>query len=267
MEGLKVLKIKIYQPQAHYRIPFTYKRRHTYPVPPYSTVLGLIANVLGIRNVPGQEEPCIKSDCDCDYHKLKKLKLAICGNFQSKSTEYVWLRNLHKDYHRQRFGVVHNRSVSGRVEHIGGQSPILVDVLNDVTILIYVYQKDESFLEKIKLNFENPTKRSGVLHLGRAEDWIVPEKIDFVGLVMKQINGNYGYFFWIPAKSFGISNHCLDKVAGITYDLPTFYRIRKGFRVFSYLPAKLNDGDIADIQTYFDESEGLPVFFANLEEV
>lgn len=46
----QVLKIKIYQPDAHYRIPFSYQRRFTYPIPPYSTVKGLICNVMGIKS-------------------------------------------------------------------------------------------------------------------------------------------------------------------------------------------------------------------------
>lgn len=267
MESLKALRIKIYQPQAHYRIPFTYQRRHTYPIPPYSTVLGLIANVLGIKNLPDQEEPCMKIDCDCDYHKLKEIKLAVCGNFQSRTTEYIWLRNLSEEYHKKRFGTVENRSVSGRIEHIGGQSPCLIDILNDVTILIYLHHEDESFLEKIKTSFENPVKRSGVMHLGRAEDWIVPQQIEFVQLVRRRINGNYGYFFWVCKRSFGVSDSEIEKVNGVTYNLPTFYKIREGFRIFSYLPTKLNDGDMADIETYFDEKEGLPVFLALLGEV
>jgi CRISPR-associated protein Cas5, N-terminal domain len=69
MSSLKTLRLKIYQPQAHYRVPFTYQRRHTYPIPPYSTVIGLLCNVLGIRNLEGDGEP--KSE---DYEKLKNCK-------------------------------------------------------------------------------------------------------------------------------------------------------------------------------------------------
>lgn len=50
-----ILRIRIYRPQAHYRVPFTYQRRHTYPIPPYSTVIGFLCNVLGIDD-QGKEE-------------------------------------------------------------------------------------------------------------------------------------------------------------------------------------------------------------------
>ncbi|MEM4314681.1 MAG: CRISPR-associated protein Cas5, partial [Thermoplasmata archaeon] len=86
---MRSLKLKIYQPHAHYRIPFTYQRRHTYPIPPYSTVIGLLCNILGIRNIEGKEEPCMNQNCSCDYHKLKNIKISICGKFESKTTEYI----------------------------------------------------------------------------------------------------------------------------------------------------------------------------------
>lgn len=170
---IPLLKIKIYQPQDHYRIAFSYQRRYTYPLPPYSTVLGLIANVPGIRNLPDQEEPCIKEDCNCDYHKLKKIKILICGNFKSKSTEYTWLRNLNEKSHINRFGSVNNRYVSG---HIGGQMPCLIDILNDVDLMIYLYHEDLSFLENIIRNFERSKSRAFQFHLGKAENLIVIKK-------------------------------------------------------------------------------------------
>jgi len=263
---IEVLKIKIYQPQAHYRIPFAYQRRHTYPIPPYSTVLGLIANILGIRNVPGQEEPCIKENCNCPYHKLKKIKISICGNFSSKSTEYIWLRNLNKDEHIKRFGVVKNRFFSGHIEHIGGQIPCSIDILNDVHVLIHIYHEDRKFLEEIKERFENPINRSSPLHLGRAEDWIFLEELKFVNLKTCEIGGNYNYFFWVPEKVFNLRDKIkLEEIDGLIYNLTTFYKIRDGIRNFDYIKVKLNDGNLGDISTYFDSQEEVPIFLADLK--
>ncbi len=264
-EKLRFLKIKIYQPQAHYRIPFTYQRRHTYPIPPYSTVLGLIANVLGIRNVPGQEEPCIKENCNCNYHKLKEIKISICGKFIAKTSEYTWLRNLKKDYHINRFGAVENRFVAGHIEHIGGQVPSIIDILNEAKILIYLYHHDEDFLEKIKNSFENPTSPRSPLHLGRAEDWIVIEDLTYIDPIKDEINGNYKYFFWIPEKIFLNEDFNLEKVEGLIYNLPTFYKIKDGIRIFSYIKTKLNDGNLGEIVSFLDEKEDIPIFLADLK--
>jgi CRISPR-associated protein Cas5, N-terminal domain len=79
---MKILKLKIYQPTAHYRIPFTFARRHTYPIPPYSTVIGLICNVLGIADQKNE-----------NFEKIKNgLSLAIYGEYEFLNREYVWLR-------------------------------------------------------------------------------------------------------------------------------------------------------------------------------
>lgn len=266
---MKVLKIKIYQPSAHFRVPFTYQRRHTYPIPPYSTVIGFLCNILGIKNERGAGEPCEEKNCSCDYHKLKKIKISICGSFDCKTTEYMWFRNLEKRSHISRFGSIENRYVGGHIEHIGGQQPVLIDILNEVNLSIYLYHEDKKFLEKIKKSIENPQNRIYPLHLGRAEDWIVIKELDDeVELKINDIEGNYNLFFWIPEKFFKTNEIKIDfkRVKGLLHTLPTFYKIIDGTRGFCYTRVKLNDGDLGEIKTFYDEIENLPVFFADFEE-
>jgi len=71
MQAMKALLIQIYQPTAHFRIPFTYQRRHTYPIPPYSTVIGLLCNLLGIYY---HDENDDEATIDDNYVKLKNVK-------------------------------------------------------------------------------------------------------------------------------------------------------------------------------------------------
>ncbi|MCX7640471.1 MAG: CRISPR-associated protein Cas5, partial [Pyrinomonadaceae bacterium] len=122
------LRIEIYQPQSHYRIPTTYQRRHTYPIPPYSTLIGFLCNTLGINDQRLKRK--IDEEEICLYDELKKIKISIAGCFESKVTEYIWFRNLSKEKHEKRFGYAENRYIGGHIEHIGGQSPILIDTLN-----------------------------------------------------------------------------------------------------------------------------------------
>jgi CRISPR-associated protein Cas5t len=278
-DSLKVLKIKIYQPQAHYRMPFTYQRRHTYPIPPYSTVIGLLCNLLGIRNNNGDGEPN-----DDNYLKLKNIKISIAGTFESKTTEYIWLRNLSKESHISRFGSYTNRYVGGHIEHIGGQMPAPTDILNDVRLWIYLYHKDESFLdhkgktflEEIKDSFENPNNRISVLHLGRAEDWIVIEDLKFVELKYRKIGGDFKKFFWIPKDLYLPNNKNINnweehykKIEGIAYRITTYYKLQNGIRNFDYVEVKLNSGELSfcelNMEVLFDEEENLPIFLANLQ--
>ncbi len=263
--GIEVLRIKIYQPQAHYRIPFTYQRRHTYPIPPYSTVIGLLCNLLGIRNYEGTGEPIE----DENYRKLKNLKISICGKFESKSTEYTWFRNLSAKAHNKRFVVPENRYVGGQIEHIGGQSPVRIDILNDVYLWIYLYHEDREFLEHIELSLENPSNRIGPIHLGRAEDWIVIDGIDFVNVDMDDACGDFEVFVWVPENIYLPNGASFDfnNFGGLIYNIPTFYRLGgSGAREFNYERVKLSDGLLQGISFYYDTEEDKPIFLLNNTE-
>lgn len=264
---MKLLRIKIYQPQAHYRMPFTYQRRHTYPLPPYSTVIGFLVNALGIWN----------QDDDLYKNGIKKLKISIAGKFESKITEYIWFRNLSKEKHTNRFGCIENREINGHIEHIGGQAPMPIDVLNNVSLVIYLCHTDTNYLNKIQEGICNPKNRLEVLHLGRAEDWIVfenePELLSIDNFEFKRRDADYKYFFWIPEKIFQIDNYEIDyqKFDGLLYNLPTFYEIdnyqttfnRYGERKFDYIRTKLNDGKIKEALLMLDKELKLPIFLGD----
>lgn len=267
---MKLLRIKIYQPNAHYRLPFTYQRRHTYPIPPYSTVIGFLINAMGLYKQTGE-----------DFENLKKLKISIAGRFDSKITEYIWFRNLSKQKHEDKFGYVKNRENNGHIEHIGGQSPMRIDVLNEMHLVIYLAHEDEDFIKKLKEVLSNPKDRLEILHLGRAEDWIVfeeePKLIAEENLMYERRDANYKHFFWIPEK-FRIKNgngweiKNSDNFEGLLYNLPTFATIenyentfnRHGKRHFDYVRTKLNDGLIKEEKILFDNETKLPIFLGEL---
>jgi CRISPR-associated protein Cas5t len=260
------LRLRIYQPQAHYRVPFTYQRRHTYPIPPYSTIIGFLCNVLGYDGIPVEHE------------KLKKIKISIAGRFESKTTEYTWFRNLAKSAHVERFGSVENRSVGGHVEHIGGQSPISIDVLNDVRLVIHLAHEDCSFLKDIRSSLENPISRLEVLHLGRAEDWIVIEELSKVMCISSfevcRIDADFRHFLWIPEQFYAPKASVSDFASyeGLRYRLTTFWTVedyattrnRHGRRIFEYITVKLSDGLLKGKKFLFDKECNPPVFLAIL---
>lgn len=268
---MNLLRVKIYQPSAHYRLPFTYQRRHTYPLPPYSTVIGFLINVLGIWN---QEDNFYKEG-------IRKLKISLAGKFDSKITEYIWFRNMGKKYHLDRFSYLNNREINGTVEHPGGQSPMRIDVLNNVHLLLYLGHKNVDLLKKIIAELSNPINRLEILHIGRAEDWIVleeePKLLNDSQISYEQHGGNFKHFFWIPQnfyvhvnESWEIVNN--DNFDGLLYNLPTFSTIegyeenynRHGKRTFEYVRTKLNDGLIIGQKLMIDKELNLPIFLGDL---
>ncbi|MFA3783389.1 type I-B CRISPR-associated protein Cas5b [Melioribacteraceae bacterium 4301-Me] len=268
---MHLLRIKIYQPNAHYRLPFAYQRRHTYPLPPYSTVIGFLINVLGIWN---QEDNFYKEG-------IRKLKISLAGKFDSKITEYIWFRNMSKKAHIGRFSYVENRENNGTIEHPGGQSPMRIDVLNDVHLLIYLGHKDIDVLKRISEEISNPINRLEILHLGRAEDWIIleeePKLLEDSQLAYEQHGGNFKHFFWIPQNFYVLENESWklvsnDSFEGLLYNLPTFSSIegyeenfnRHGKRTFEYVRTKLNDGLIIGQKLMIDKELNLPIFLGDL---
>lgn len=261
-----VLKIKIHQPTAHYRVPFSYQRRFTYPIPPFSTVKGMICNLMGIRD-----------DSDELFNKIKKgLSLAIYGRYESIVKEYVWFRNIEKDSHVRKFNSVWNRIIDTIPQHPGGQMPVTIDVLQNVNLLIYIYHPESVFLEEIKRAFENPKRRLSTIHLGRSEDWLVIEEIMYpVKLRQSSMSTiDLNYFTWIPAKEFANEDFIgekyddfFDNLNGNLFRLPVFYKITDdNQRVFSeYITVKLFESrSFKGDNFYIDIDENIPLIFSKL---
>lgn len=269
---MRVLRLKIYQPHAHYRVPFTFSRRHTYPIPPYSTVIGLVCNVLGIKGPIEDPESKIES-LEISFREFAdNLYLAICGKFESMTREYIWLRNLcltGDAGHLARFGSATNRIYDHVPEHPGGQMPTRIDVLEGVRLRIYIAHKNDEVTERIKEAFRNPERRIDPLHLGRAEDWIVfdgnPEESIKIIDPIKQVKlyGQGNFFTWIPDyraryggedfKYVGVNlngnnsdmknfKNFFDKIQGSYHLISSFYKLKDRIRLFEYIPVKLFEG-------------------------
>lgn len=260
----KVLKIKIHQPNAHYRVPFSYQRRFTYPIPPYSTVKGLICNLMGI-----------KDEDDERLTKIKGLSLGIYGRYESLTKEYIWFRNLSKDSHISKFHSVTNRILDNIPHHPGGQIPITIDVLHNVNLIIYIYHPEEDFLKSIKDAFEYPSNRLSIIHLGRSEDWLVFQEIKLPVKLIKDSSMSIRYYTWIPSKEYAEEDFInedygdfFDRLNGNIFRLPTFYKITdNNQRVFDeYVTVKLYEGgSFKKHEFYIDSDENTPIIFTKLK--
>jgi CRISPR-associated protein Cas5t len=259
----QVLKVRIHQPDAHYRVPFSYRRRFTYPIPPYSTIKGLICNLMGIRD-----------DKDAEFKKLQQgLSLAICGTFESIVKEYIWFRNLKNKRHIAKFNSATNRIMDGVPQHPGEQMPVTIDVLHNVDLSVYIYHPE--LMDKIKSAFENPSNRLSSLHLGRSEDWIVIKEIEKIPIGKYRLR-HLSLFTWLPSLSDMDDEFVPDKESykkfyeqanGNLFRLPTFYSITENNqRVFTkYIEVKLFEkGGFKAQEFYIDNSEMIPVFFAKM---
>ncbi len=265
MKVKNVLKVKIYQPDAHYRVPFSYQRRFTYPIPPYSTVKGLICNLMGIRD-EGDEK----------FVQLRDgLSMAIYGKYDNIVKEYTWFRNLSKKSHEQRFHSLKNRFIDNVPQHPGGQTPVKTDVLHNVDLLIYIHHSDDNFLKEIASFLKSPEKRTTIIHLGRAEDWLVFKEIKMIELIESNAI-KIPFFTWLPSKEFVNNDFLLfsdyedffERINGNIFRLPMYYIIIKyNQRIFNkYITVKLFEGGSFRRQKFYCDSEeaNLPIIFTDL---
>ena len=68
---MKILKLKLFQESACYKKPFAFKVSETYPLPPYSTVIGMFHKIIGAKS--GEYYP---------------MNISIQGDYESIFSDY-----------------------------------------------------------------------------------------------------------------------------------------------------------------------------------
>jgi len=253
----KTLKIKIFLPSAQFRYPFTYQKRYSYPIPPYSTVLGFLTNLFN----PKREKP---------LEEIKQifegLEIAVSGEFETKTVNQYWFRNLSKDAHNKRFHSPQNRYLDFQIEHPGGQSTIKLEVLRNVKVFVYL-RGDEDKLKQIERRInEELGEVIETPHLGRAEDFISDVKAIFVNLQKEYFFGRVNRYSWIPQEE--VQKLGIDRPLGLLQKIPLCLIQKEPYRIFKFKKVYLNDGLFSPYtikkKVWVDPSEDQPVFFTKI---
>lgn len=112
---MKALRLEIFQETACYKKPFAFKALETYPLPPYSTVKGMLHSILKAEEyIP--------------------MKISIAGDYESIFNSYNTMRFYKKD------------SVTSM--------PINTNMLLNVSLIIHINASDD-ILEKLINGIEN----------------------------------------------------------------------------------------------------------------
>lgn len=225
---MRAIRLKIKQPTANYRVEMYFKNRYSYPLPPYSTVIGMLHNLCGFK----------------EYHKMR---LAVQGKFASTTmtlNNYYYGGIYAKD--RKNTTVVEHKN--GRKENIT-RGKELTELLTDIELVIYIVPENEEDFDVIYENCKNPSR---ITVLGRAEDVADFEKVEIVELE-PQDDSEYSFFgnAWVPTNLLRNCN-------GTIYNVNKKYTInQKGVRIFDeVIPSVFAGSDsIADIKEGFDDEK------------
>lgn len=155
---MKILKLKLYQETACYKKPFAFKVAETYPLPPYSTVIGMFHKILQAK--PGEYIP---------------MNISIQGNYESIFSNYQTLR-----------------MYKGKDEVTA--MPRNVHQLLNVKLIIHVKAEDD-IVDKIYQNIVNGVE---TFTLGRNEDIVRVDQIKFVDNIKQVEEENIKLNSYIP---------------------------------------------------------------------
>lgn len=210
-ENKKAIRLKLYQNMVNYKKPTSFQLKESYPLPPYSTVIGMVHYL-------------------CDYKEYKEMDVSIQGKYHSKVndlyTRYEFKNGMTYDKSRHQlkvgdFGV--SRGVS------------TVELLTDVELLIHIIPKDQDLLKEIEDAFLFPREYPS---LGRREDLVKIEEVKLVNILKEKLSkslvGVEEYSAYIPidlieSEDVRPKNHQV----GVS-ESGTRYRINKDYKLKDY---------------------------------
>lgn len=251
---MKAIRLKIFQNLVNYKLPTSFQLKETYPLPPYSTVIGMVHNA-------------------CEFTEYVPMKVSVQGKYHSKvndlMTRYEFKPGMNFDKSR------HQLNVDG----FGiGRGVSTVELLSEVELLIHIVPENQELVEEI---CEKLTYPHEYLSLGRREDLIVfgelPKIVEVEETELEEdLSIKNSYSAYIPIEilkeeAVKIGSKEGVKISGTVYKLTKDYKIKnygtakspKNFRVWNKIKV-VYGSDITGLEeenVYVDEDKNL-VFLA-----
>ncbi len=161
------LYIELFQPYAQYRNPFTFYYAQSYPLPPKSTIIGMLQNA--INDWYGNK---------FGIDKWWNLKVSIHGGFESAFWNYQQLIKGNTELVKigSKIALWNQKKPLYNEGPKSQRTPVYQQELFNGHLFIFI-RGDKELLEGIRNALENPQK---ILYLGRSEDVVFIRKVDFV---------------------------------------------------------------------------------------
>lgn len=220
---MKAIRVRIYQNMVNYRKPTSFQLKETYPLPPPSTVIGMVHNLCGFT----------------EYHEMD---ISIQGKYHSK------VNDLYTRYEFKNTAKYEKGRHQIKVGEYGiSRGVATVELLTDVELLLHILPKDQGLVEKIEKAFLYPIEYPS---LGRREDLALIEEVKVVDVFEEELEDYIDipndYSAYIPVKLLKRKDVVLKKeiaAAGTRYKLTKNYvlvnkgskRNQKLFREWSYV--------------------------------
>lgn len=249
---MKAIRIEGYQNMPCYRKASSFRLRETYPLPPYSTVIGMVHAACNFK----------------DYHEMRvSIQGEYCSTVTDLYTHYEFNPVEHgkqesKDYtDRYNIGYYSKDNTHHRINQGTGNH----ELLTDVYLLIHVCPKDQDLINTLINGLLNPVNFPA---LGRWEDLLRIDSVkeceileDTINIATITLNRNA----YIPVSHYDDDTY--KQLSGTRYKISKSYFIdsKTGFRVWNeqidVIYACPNTKIVKDARITKD-SNGDPVFLA-----
>lgn len=210
MSIMKAIRLKIEQELVNYKVPTSFQLKETYPLPPYSTVIGMIHNL-------------------CGYTEYKDMDVSIQGYSHSRVND-LFTRYEFKPAYKFDKGR-HQLEVGG---YGIGRGISTTELLTEVELLIHIVPKDESLIEEISEKLMYPREFPS---LGRREDLAIIKEVKVVEVSEEEteeivsIKNNYSTY--IPLKYIKNGDIYILKEKNIK-NKGTRYKLNKDYELTEY---------------------------------
>ena len=200
----RALRLEIYQNLCNYRKPLSFQLKETYPLPPYSTVIGMVHKL-------------------CGYQEYVPMKVSVQGEYTSKVND-LWIRyEGYSKYDPARHQVKIPISTKENSGYQGMTRSIsTAELLVDLKLIIHILPEQEEKLDEILKALLYPRE---YISLGRWEDIVRVDNVEIVEIKEKTLEKNdfLRYDSYIPIDSVNEDN--FENLNGTLYTLNKVYKL------------------------------------------
>lgn len=203
---MKAIRIKMSQNMVSYRKPTSFQLKETYPLPPPSTVIGMIHRL-------------------CDYKEYHHMDVSIQGKHYSKINDLYTVYEFKTGGKHEKGR--HNINAGGYGITRGVSN---IELLVDVELLIHIVPHKQEEIEEIYEALKKPREYPS---LGRNEDLVVIDEVKKVEIIDEELEEELMlkpfYSAYIPESYIEDDSISVD-VGGIKKTLPgTKYKLSKDY--------------------------------------
>lgn len=267
---MKAIRVRLSQNMVNYKKPTSFQLKETYPLPPPSTVIGMVHSLCNFTeykemdiSIQGKYHSKMndlytrhefsktivddrKTRCkDCSAINGEKSKECKCC--QGSNLEYVWIPRgylvrrvvgpgvkKYDDLYKKNVILDEENKEYFKKNYISViEGPATLELLTDIELLLHILPKDQTIVESIEEGFMYPREYPS---LGRREDLVVIEEVKIVDIQEEEIKSTINldkYNAYIPLNLIDTGSvEVLGeiKAAGTRYRLNKDYKPIKGIR-------------------------------------